>query len=93
MNALHRRQVDHDAPVDRRASRDVVAAAPHRNLQAELSRQRDGVGDVGGAAAASDQGRTLVDEAVVHTAHAVVVDVGRLKQLTTECRDYLCWWF
>ena len=55
VNALHRRQIDHQAAVDRRPAGDVVAAAAHRDLEAERARQLDGVDDVGDAAAAGDQ--------------------------------------
>ena len=65
---LHRRQIDHQAAIGRRAARDVVPAAPHRDLEPERPRQLDGVGDVGGAAAAGDQRGALVDEPVVHAA-------------------------
>ena len=47
VNAGHRRQVDHQAAVDRRAPRDVVTAAANRDFELLLARQLDRVDDVG----------------------------------------------
>jgi hypothetical protein len=86
-NALHRRQVDHHARVDRRAARDVVAAAADRDLEAQRSRQGHGIDDVRDALATRDQGRTPVDQPVVHPAGVVVAGVGRPQQLAGERRS------
>ena len=67
VNALHRRQIDHQALVDRRPARDVVTAAAHRHFEAERAGQLHGIDDVGDAVTAGDERRTLVDQPVVHT--------------------------
>ena len=72
MDALHRRQIDHDAVVDRRSSGDIVAPASHRDLKAEFSAERQGIDDVGDAVAARDQRRPLVDETVMDASGIVI---------------------
>ena len=86
VDPFHRRQVDHQAAVDRRPPRDVVAAAADRDVEVQRARQLDGVGDVRHALAARDQRRPFVDEAVVDAAHLVVAGIGRLKKLAGKGR-------
>ena len=49
VNALHRRQIDHQAVVDRRPARDIVSSAAYRYLEAERTGQSHGIDDVGDA--------------------------------------------
>ena len=84
VDPLHRREIDHQAAVDRGAAGDVVSAAPHRDFEVQRAGQLDGVGDVGGSDAARNQRRPFIDQPVVHAAGVVVPGVGRLKQLSGE---------
>jgi hypothetical protein len=52
--------------INHRAARDVVAAAPHRQLESGGSSETDRIDDVGNAAAAGDHRGTAVDRPVVH---------------------------
>ena len=72
----HGRQVDHQAIVGQRAAGDVVAAAAHRQRQALAPGFGDGGRHVGGAGAAHDQRRALVDHGVPYLARLVVVGVA-----------------
>jgi hypothetical protein len=61
-----------------------VPAAAHGDFEIQRARERDGVGDVGGALASRDQRRPFVDEPVMDVASLVVAGVSRLKQLSAE---------
>jgi hypothetical protein len=89
VNALHRREVDHQAVIDGGAAGDVVPAAADGDLQAERARELHGVDDVGRPVAARDEGRPPVDEPVVHAAGVVVTDVVPLQELARERRREL----
>jgi hypothetical protein len=80
-DALHRREVHDDAPLDNRVARDRVPSAAHRHLEVVLSREVHRGDDVGHARAARDQGRPPVDHAVEHGARYVVAVVPRPQQL------------
>ena len=84
VDSLHRRQIDHQAVVDRGAAGDVVAAAADGDLEAERARELHGIGDVGRPVAAGDQRRPLVDEPVVHAAGVVIAGIVGLEELTAE---------
>ena len=84
VNALHRRQIDHQALIDRGPPRDIVTPAAHRHLEAERAGQVHGIDNVGDAMTGRNRGRTLVDQAVVHPAAVVVPGVGRPQQLAGE---------
>jgi hypothetical protein len=84
MDALHRRQVDHQPALGRRAPGHVVAAAADGGFEPVVARQLHGIDDVGHAAAARDQRRALVDEAVVHPAGVLVAGIGRPEELSRE---------
>ncbi len=86
VDAFHRRQIDHHAAIDGRPSGHVVTAAADGDFEIERTRQLDRVSDVGRTEASRDERRTLVDQAVVHAAGFVVSRVGRLQQLSGECR-------
>ena len=75
----HLRQVDHHAAVRHGVAGDVVAAAADRDLQARASREGERRGDVAYGLAANDQGRSAVDEAVVHGTGRLVVCVLRTE--------------
>ena len=87
MNSLHWRQVEHHAAIDRSSARNVVTAATNRDFEAELAGEIDGIHDVGDAAAAGDQRRALVDEAVMHLPCNLVPGICRLQELPAE-RDF-----
>ena len=84
VNALHRRQVDHQPAIDGRAPCHVVTAATNRHLEAELAREIDGIDDVGHAAASGNQCRALVDQTVVDLPRVLVARVRRLQELARE---------
>jgi hypothetical protein len=89
MNTLHGRQVDHHPAVDGGAARHVVAASAHGSLEAQLARDRNGVDHVGDPAASGDEGRALVDEAVVNLARLLVAGIRGLEELAGEGRSEL----
>ena len=67
------------AAVDDGPARDVVAAAADADLQAIAARELDARGDVGGRAAAHDERRPAVDEAVVHAPRRFIGVFARLQ--------------
>jgi len=69
---LHLREVDHHAAVRHGTTRDVVAAAPDRDVEPFPARDGERRSDVARRAAADDQRRPAVDEPVVDRAGAVV---------------------
>ena len=89
MNALHGLGVDHEATVGHSAPRHVVATAADRDLQVVLSRELHGIRDVGGVLAPDDDGRALVDHAVVDLTHRVVGGIDRSEGLTRDRRPQL----
>jgi hypothetical protein len=78
VNAFHRRQVDHQPAVDGRTPRHIVAAATDRHLETQLSREVDGVDDVGDATASSNQYRAFVHQTVVDFPCLLVARIGGL---------------
>ena len=89
MNALHGLGVDHEATVGHSAPRHVVATAADRDLQVVLSRELHRIRDVGGVLAPDDDGRALVDHAVVDLTHRVVGSIDRSEGLTRDRRPQL----
>jgi hypothetical protein len=86
VDALHRRQVDHQSFVGDGLSGDVVAASAYGDLQSLLAAEVDRVDHVCGAKAAGDQGGSLVDEAVVDAPRLVVVGGAGTEDLAGELR-------
>jgi hypothetical protein len=76
--------VDHHAAVDRGQARHVVAGAPDRDPELHRVGQVHGVYDVGETAAARDERRSLVDEAVVFEPRPIVRGIGGFQQLVPE---------
>ena len=77
---VHEREVDHQPVVADRIAGDVVAAALDRQQKPLISREIDGVLDIGGALATRDQSRTPVDHGVPDGACIVVAVVRRTQQ-------------
>ena len=77
VDPLHQGQVDHDAALADRATGDVVSATAHRDLEAVLFREGQGVDDVCRAAAPSDDRRPFVDKPVVDLPRVLVPVVPR----------------
>ena len=86
MDAAHRREIDHQAAVGRREPRDVVAAAAHRDLDAGVAAEVDGVANVGGVRATRDEPGALVDQAVVDAPGVVVAGCVGSEELAAERR-------
>ena len=68
-------EVDDDATVADRVTRDVVPPAPHRDRKVVLSCDREDRRDVVGAVAARDRDRSPVDERIERRTRSVVVHV------------------
>ncbi len=83
-DAPQQREVDHHGVVVDGRPGDVVAAAAHGRGQSGGPGEADGGGDVGGAAAARDQGGAAVVHAVPDLAGLVVSLVRREQQLPLE---------
>ncbi len=79
VDALHRREVDHQRIVGDGAPGDVVAAAANRDVEALRASEADRVGDVRGVPAARDQRRPPVDHPVVDTSRVVVLGVSGVE--------------
>jgi hypothetical protein len=71
------------------APRHAVATAADRDLQVVLSRELHGIRDIGGVLASDDDGRALVDHAVVDLTHLVVGGIDRSEDLARDCRPQL----
>ena len=84
VDPFHLGEVDHQAAVRNRSTGHVVAPAPHGDLEACLTGKRDRVDDVGRAAAAGDERRPLVDQAVMNPSRVLVAVVSGLEQRPGE---------
>ena len=76
LDALHRRQVHHQAVVAHRQAGDAVAPAPHGDREPMVASETDGRDHVIGAGAADDHCGAAVDRPVPHLPDVVVA--GRL---------------
>ena len=84
-DALHRREVDHQAAVGDGASRPRCGRRRGRRSRGSCSRaELDGVDDVGGGVAAGDERRALVDQPVVDPAGLLVARLARSEQRARE---------
>jgi hypothetical protein len=81
VDALHRREIDHQAVINRGASTDVVTAAAYGDFEVQRTGELDGLRDVGGAPASRDDLGPLVDQPVVNLTRVVVPGIRRLQQL------------
>jgi hypothetical protein len=81
-NAPHLRQVDYEATIAGRITRDIVTAATHRHQKIVRAREIHGVDDVGDPATANDQGRLLIDHSVPDLAGVVVTGFAEADQRT-----------
>jgi hypothetical protein len=66
-----------------------VAAAPHRDLKAQVSCQLDGADNVRHATRAGDQCRAFVHQPIVNLPGIVIADIAGLKELARECAGKL----
>src|SRR5262245_12090475 len=87
MDALHRRQVDHEPVVDGGPTGHVVAATADGHFQIQRPSELYGVSDIGSAPAAGDESRALIDEPVVNAASLVIAGVPRLEEFAGESRS------
>src|SRR5262245_18363482 len=76
VDALHQREVEHQPTFADGLPRDAVTVATDAEIEAVRAGESNGVDDVGGPEAASDQGGTADERAVVDAASLVVADVG-----------------
>jgi hypothetical protein len=84
VDALHRREIDHQPVVDRGASGNIVTAAANCDLEAEILCELDGIHDIGHAPAARNQRRPPVDQAVMDLSGLVVTRIAWLEELPGE---------
>ena len=84
VDALHPRQVDHQATIPRRVSRDVVTATAHRDLDPSTARKVNRIDDIGGSKAAGDQPRPFVDQSIVDPSRVLVPGISRKQQPAGE---------
>ena len=76
-NAIHGRQVDHEAAITHGVASHAVAAPADRHEQVVGTRKIDGSDHVRYACAAGNQRRALVDHCVVDLAGLIVAFVAR----------------
>ncbi len=86
VDALHQRQVDHEPVVAHGGSRDIVATATHRDQQALGRGEAHRLQHVGGARAAGDEARPLVDHRVPDTPRGIVSIVAGGEEGTAHSR-------
>jgi hypothetical protein len=86
LDALHRRQIDHEPAIAHRRSRNVVAAAPHRCQYLVRDGETDRLEHVGSARAVHDQGGPLVDHRVPDLPGRVVADIGGCQDGAAHAR-------
>jgi len=89
VDALHQREVNQQAAVDRGASGDVMSAALDGEREAAVAAEADRVADVGGIPAARDHRRPLVDQPIVHPARVVVAGIAGVEQLAAEAEGQI----
>jgi hypothetical protein len=88
-DALHRREVDHQAAVGDRQASDAMAAAANGHLNILLAGKIHRVHHIGDGPAPGDERGALVDKAVVHPTGFLVHRVGGVDQLTSERHPHL----
>src|SRR5579883_1993371 len=88
-DALHGRQVDHQAAVAHGAAGDVVAAATDGDRQLQGPREGNGLDHVSDPGAAGDEGRSLVDHAVPDLSRCIVALVSRAEECAAQGRSEL----
>jgi hypothetical protein len=88
-NALHRREVDHEAFIADSISRDVMPAPADRDEHAFLARELNGLDHIFRPRAAGDERGPAVDHGVPDLAHFAVGRVTRKKYIPLELRPEL----
>jgi hypothetical protein len=88
-NGLHKGKVDHEPTFAHRVAGDVVSCAVDSDESTMLARETDGLHDISGPRAASDQSRPLVDHCVPDLPGIIVAGVARLEQLPAEALSEL----
>src|SRR5207247_9574117 len=81
---LHHAEVDDDAAVAERESREAVPAAPDRDRQVRVTGEPNGSDDVGHACASRDDCRKTVDRPVPDLAVLLVGWIGGTDHLPPE---------
>src|SRR5262249_53591191 len=79
-DALHPAQVNHQATVAHAVARDVMAAAAHRHQQLVGTGEVDRVDYIGGASAAGNECRPLVDIGIPDLAGLIVARITETEQ-------------
>jgi hypothetical protein len=82
--ALHAREVDHEAALTDRMTSDAMAPAADRDEQVVGAGELDGRDDVGHSGAADDERRAPVDHAVPDFAGGLVAGVHGTQQLAAH---------
>ena len=75
VNALHPRQIDHQAAVAQRAPAHIVSAAAYGDEQPVLTREANRGNHIRQAGAAGDQPGALVDAGIPYASGGVVVGI------------------
>ena len=84
VNSLHRGEVDHYPAINSGAASHVVASSANGDLEAKLLRNFDSIYYVRYATASYDEGRALIDEAIVHLPRILISRIGGCQQLSQE---------
>jgi hypothetical protein len=84
MDALHPRQVDHEAALTHRVARDVVAAATNRHEQIVVTGEIDRADDVGHPGTADNQGGPFVNHGVPDLTRLIVPGIAGTQQFAPQ---------
>ena len=85
VNRRHLREIDHQTPIADRITRDVMAAAPHRDQQTVVAGKIDGVNDVGRLSASNDKTGLPIDHRIPDDSRLVIGGCMLIKHLTLQC--------
>src|SRR5262245_36380592 len=75
LNALHRRQVDHQTIIDAGEPSHIVSAAAYSDLKTLLAAEINGVDDVSWSGATRDYCGMFINQTIVHTSCLVIARI------------------
>ena len=84
VNALHRRQIDHQAVIHCCPARHIVAAAAHGYFEPEVATEFHCVHHIGRAGTAGDHGGMLVDQSIVDAPGLIITGIPGPQKLSSE---------
>ena len=84
VDAFHPRQVEHQATIAHRLSRDIVPATAYCDFDSSIAGEAYCIDDIGRSKAAGDQCRPFVDQSIMDPACLVIPGIAGQQQRAGE---------